>query len=622
MGMGKRGKRVIVGVAIVAVLGAGTFLADRQLGLLERFTAGEADSTEEEAEHDHGGLYTCPMHPEVVQSEPGTCPICKMDLVPMKGARGGIQSADATARVDHAHGGSDSSTIQGKLNGFDGMPATGTKAFCPVMQNEFTVEGDSAKSEHEGKTYVFCCPMCKPTFDENPERYIKILSDREAAAEQEAPEEQPEAAASKERKIKHWVAPMDATYISDKPGKSPMGMDLVPVYEDSSSAAGTRGTVTIDPVVVQNMGVRVAEVEHGPIFRHVKTMGEVLIAEDQVSVVNLRFSGWIDRIMVDETGQEVKKGQALFTVYSPELVTAQEEYLLAVNAGGADSRLARSSARRLELWGIWKGLLKRIVKNGKSTRNITITAPRAGYVLHKNVVEGAHIQAGEDLYRIGDLDQIWVNAEVYEHDAAWVQLGQKATMELSFQQGKTWEGIISYVYPRLNPKTRSLTVRLEFENPGLSLRPGMLATVRIETRRKDHATTVPAEAVIHSGERRLVFVAKGGGHYEAREVVIGLMADNRRTEVLEGLHKGELVVVSGQFLLDSESQLQEAVQKLLDSRLEYKRKQTGGVAADRGDDHGDGDKLVYWTCPMHPEVVQEGPGTCPKCGMDLVEKKR
>jgi len=531
-------------------------------------------------------------------------------------------AAGAAGHEQGEHRGSAASTETAATNGFDEMPPPGTRAWCPVMRNEFTVESDSAHSEHDGKVYVFCCPGCKPTFEEHPERYVQAVRERAAVASRpdEAVAARP-GPGDGERKIKHWVAPMDPTYISDRPGKSPMGMDLVPVYEDEDRAqAGDPGKrITIDPVVVQNMGVRVAAVEHGPIFRHIRTVGEILVAEDEVSVVNLRFSGWIERIMADETGQQVKRGQPLFAVYSPEIVAAQEEYLLAVGADGPESRLARSAARRLELWGISSGLLKKIAQRGKSLRTITITAPRSGYILHKDVFEGAHVPAGTDLYRIGDLDRIWVNAEVYENDAAWVQVGQKATMELSFEQGKTWEGTVSYIYPTLNPESRTLTVRIEFENPGLNLRPGMLATVRIETRRKDHATTVPSEAVIYSGERRMVFVAKGGGKYEPREIVIGLIGDNGRTEVLEGLAKDEIVVVSGQFLLDSESQLQEAVQKLLDTRLEAKRKQSGGAAPEAGDRH---EGLTYWTCPMHPEVVQQEPGRCPKCGMDLVEKKR
>ena len=255
----------------------------------------------------------------------------------------------------------------------------------------------------------------------------------------------------------------------------------------------------------------------------------------------------------------------------------------------------------------------------KSLRNITISAPRSGYVLHKNVVQGARVNAGSDLYRIGDLDRIWVNAEVYEHDAPWVRSGQKATMELSFLQGKTWEGEVSYVYPTLNPKSRTLTVRLEFKNPGLNMKPGMLAVVRIESQKRDGVITVPSEAVIHSGERRLVFVATGYGRYRPREIITGLVGDNKRTEVIDGLSEDEEVVVSGQFLLDSESQLQEAVAKLLEARLQAR---SGGAGKMGEGAMGKEDKLYYWSCGMHPEVVQEEPGTCPQCGMDLVKKTR
>ncbi len=554
-------RALVLSAALFVAMLAGSFF-------FQGCSSGSDDTVSAKMPDSKKDLYTCPMHPTVVQEEPGTCPICKMDLVPMKSSRAEGEKTNQGATTD-------APLI---TNGFELMPTPGTKAFCPVMENEFTVKEDSEYSEYEGKYYVFCCAGCKPTFDENPEPFIDLLQNRAAQFRAPSPESK------------------------TPPPEPSRGKEIV-----------------IDPVVVQNMGVRVAKVEHGSIFRHVRTLGEILVAEDQVSVVNLRFSGWIEKIHVDQTGQKVKKGQKLFSVYSPELVSAQDEYLLAVKAEGADSRLARSTARRLELWGISKGALRRIATTGKAMRNMTIAAPRAGYVLHKNVVQGARVQAGSDLYRIGDLDRIWVNAEVYEHDAAWVRVGQPATMELSFQQGKIWEGKVSYVYPTLNPKTRTLTVRLEFENPGLNMKPGMLAIVRIETQKKDRVTTVPSEAIIHSGQRRLVFVVRDYGRYQPREIVIGLVGDNHRTEVVEGLTEGERVVVSGQFLLDSESQLQEAVAKLLEARLQAKPDGAGGHAQDNSQGQG---KVTYWTCPMHPEVVQDEAGTCPQCGMDLVKKTR
>jgi Cu(I)/Ag(I) efflux system membrane fusion protein/cobalt-zinc-cadmium efflux system membrane fusion protein len=642
-------KFVALAAAIPIVLGAGLF-ALTHFGVIDLGLA----ETDAHAGHEHDGevdLYTCPMHPEVVNEGPGTCPICKMDLVPMSEDRAGGANAEARAHEHSAVAEAKPSApaTTGPLNGFDGMPPVGTKAFCPVMRNEFTVHEGTESTQYLGKTYVYCCPGCKPMFEKDPEKYLAVLAEQAAKAEQ-APRNgfdgMPpvgtkafcpvmqneftvhEGTESTVYKGKTYVycCPGCKKMFEEDPEKYIALLHSPPPPEEATEEAeeplatgGSGKDVVIDPVVVQNMGVRVAEVEHGPIFRHIRTVGEVLVAEDEVSVVNLRFSGWIERIFVDQTGQKVKKGQSLFSVYSPELVAAQQEYLLAVKTDGTESWLAKSAARRLELWGVSKAYLKRIAKQGKAARNITIAAPRSGFVLHKNVVQGAHVHAGTDLYRIGDLDRIWVNAEVYEHDAAWVAPGQKATMELSFEQGKTWEGSVAYVYPTLNKKTRTLTARLEFANPGVNLKPGMLATVRIETQRKDHVVIAPSEAIIYSGERRLVFVVKGYGRYEPREITIGLAGDNRRTEVLSGLVKGERIVTSGQFMLDSESQLQEAVQKLLEARLHAKNKGTEGAGQD-GAATGGGD--TYWTCGMCPQVVSDDPGSCPICGMDLTEKTR
>ena len=480
-------------------------------------------SEDSAAETEEVQLYTCGMCPQVVQEGPGTCPICGMNLTPMK---------DSTAG------------------------------------------GGSASSGEES---------------------------------------------SGERTIAYWVAPMDPTYIRDEAGKSPMGMDLVPVYEDEieGGAAAGGSVVTIDPVVVQNMGVRIAPVVRGSLSRHVRTIGEIEVAEDSLSVVNLRYSGWIETIHVEETGEEVRKGQRLFDIYSPELVSAQDEYLLALRADGADSPLARSARKRLELWELSDKQIQTIADAGEKQRTVTIYAPRGGYVLHKNVVEGGRVSAGHDLYRIGDLASIWVLAEVYEFDAPWVAEGQATTMELSFAPGETYAGHVSYVYPTLSEKSRTLKVRMEFENPGLALRPGMSATVWIEAQRRDDVLMVPSEAILQGGDRQTVFLAQGGGRYRAQAITTGLSGDNRHTEVLSGLAEGEQVAVSGQFLLDSESQLQEAVAKLLAARLEAK-----GAEEDATHDHDHVDPDSYWTCPMHPEVVQDGAGDCPICGMDLVEKER
>ena len=408
-----------------------------------------------------------------------------------------------------------------------------------------------------------------------------------------------------ERKIRYWVAPMDPTYIADKPGKSPMGMDLVPVYEAEVPGESASGGVSIDPVVVQNMGVRVEPVRREPLFRHVRSIGQVEVGEDQVSAVNLRFSGWVEQILVDKTGDPVEKGQSLFEIYSPELVAAQEEYLLALQSQGPESELARSARRKFDLWDIGQGELTAIASSRRVRRTLAVRSPRTGFVLHKNVVEGARVTAGQDLYRIGDLRKIWVTAEIYEFDAPWVEVGQPAQMELSHEGGRVYEGNVAYIYPTLNEVTRTLSVRLEFENPDIRLKPGMFATVYIQYRRVDDVLVIPTEAILDSGRRKIVFVSVADGRFEPRELVTGLVGDRHRTEVVSGLAEGEEVVVSGQFLLDSESQLQEAIRKMLDRR------------AGRDDSSAISHRETLLSCPMHPDVISAEPGRCSKCGMDL-----
>lgn len=446
-----------------------------------------------------------------------------------------------------------------------------------------------------------------------------------------------------------YTCGMHPNVIQEGQGTCPIcGMDLTPMKkgakgEGGGAGADAKGTVTVDPVMVQNMGVRVAHAREGTLSRRVRTIGEVVVAEDLVSVVNLKYSGWIERLYVDQTGVKVRQGQALFSVYSPELVSAQEEYLLAIRAsGGKESPLARSARARLTFWDLGGGTLRRIEQRGKALRTVTIHAPRSGYVLHKNVLMGAKVNAGQDLFRISKLDAIWVHAQVYEWDAPWIRLGQKARMELSFEKGRQYKGKVGFIYPTLNRESRTLTVRLEFKNPRLQLKPGMFTTVWIETRQRSGVLTIPTEAIIRSGERNLVFVAKKKmGKYEPRQVVTGLSGDGHLTEIKSGLKAGEVVVVSGQFLLDSESQLQEAMQKLLAARLQKSSRQsrtTGRLApgpsqakpgkktkgpqapAVRPGPTGPG-RTVTWTCPMHPNIVEHQAGECPICGMDLVQKK-
>jgi len=403
---------------------------------------------------------------------------------------------------------------------------------------------------------------------------------------------------------------MHPQVIHEGPGTCPIcGMDLTPVGGGGASAAKVAGAgsggVSVDPVVIQSMGVRVEQARRQTVFRHLRTIGEVEAAEDQISVVNLRFSGWVEQIHVDKTGDPVEQGQSLFEIYSPDLVAAQEEYRLAVRSQGPNSKLARSARRKFELWNIAPQDIAGMAAGKTVRRTIPIRSPRTGFVLQLNIVEGARVMAGADLYRIGDLTRIWVTAEIYEFDAPWVEVGQPAQMELSHEGGKVLEGRVAYVYPTLNAVSRTLTVRLEFDNPDIRLKPGMFTTVYIQYRRLDDVLALPTEAILDSGRRKIVFVAVDEGRFEPREIVTGLTGDRHMTEILSGIEEGDQIVTSGQFLLDSESQLQEAIRKMLERRTSGSEAIASALP-----------ETVY-SCPMHPEVVSEVPGRCPECGMDL-----
>ena len=414
--------------------------------------------------------YTCGMHPMVITDEPGLCPICNMDLTPLKSA-------------------------------------------------------DSEPSIPAG-----------------------------------------------ERKIKYWVAPMDPTFIRDEPGQSPMGMDLVPVYEDE---AVTGSIISIDPVTSQNMGVRMTSVTRKNMSRTVRTVGLVGYEEPKQFSVNSKVDGWVERLYVNETGQFVKRGSPLLEIYSPVLVSAQEEFLLARNnshslakspfpsiADGA-KRLLDSSRRRLKLWDISDRQIARLEKNGEVSKTLTLYAPYDGIVNMKMVREGQYVKSGMDLLMISDISKVWVYADIYEYEMLWVKVGQKAQIILPYVGSDPIESEVSYIYPFVEPKTRTIKARFDIDNPEFTLKPDMYVNVRLETEPVENALTVPVEAVLYSGERQTVFVALGEGKFEPRLVKTGLQSEEGDIEIVQGLLEGEHVVVSAQFMLDSESKLREAIQKML-----------------------------------------------------------
>ena len=377
----------------------------------------------------------------------------------------------------------------------------------------------------------------------------------------------------------YWKAPMDPSYVRDGPGKSPMGMDLVPVCSDGASGE-LDGRIRIDPSAIQNIGVRVTEVSRRDLARKIRAVGRVTYDERLVDHVHTKIQGWLEHLYVEYEGEAVKKGQRLLEIYSPELVSTQEELLLAaryrrstqnspfedVSEGG--EALFEATRRRLELWDISRRDIDRLLETGEVRKTLTLHAPSRGVVTHLMVRRGMEVGPKDNLYTISDLSRVWVYADVYEYELPWIEVGQPSVVELSYLPGERFEGAVTYVYPFLDPKTRTARVRIELPNPDETLKPDMFANVTIESAVHPNVVVVPEEAVIRSGRRSLVILALGEGIFEPRDIELGLDSGDGWLEVSAGLDAGEQVVVSSQFLIDSESRLQAAVRKLLGARAE------------------------------------------------------
>ena len=399
------------------------------------------------------------------------------------------------------------------------------------------------------------------------------------------------------KKIKYWVAPMDPTYVRDEPGKSPMGMDLVPVYEEEGEEKDPASVIRIDPVTIQNMGVRLARVERKPLVRDIRAYGTVTYDERKIYTVNTKFNGWIEKLYVDFVGDKVKKGQPLFDIYSPELVTAQEEYLMSVQQCGSlcqspypsiregAKRLIEASRTRLRYWDLTEAQIRRIEKTGKIQKTVTVYSPASGVVTEKAAFEGHYVKSGEHQYVIADLSTVWVDVDIYEYELPWVRRGMPAEMELPYIPGRRFDGKVLYVYPFLEEKTRTAKLRLAFANHDYQLKPQMYANVYLKSTIAKHGLVIPQEAVIESGVRKVVFVSLGKGKFQPREVRIGAEVSENEYQVLSGLSKGEQIVVSAQFMLDSESRLREAIQKTLEiQRNDSVSKRPSPMKMNRGQD--------------------------------------
>jgi membrane fusion protein, copper/silver efflux system len=372
------------------------------------------------------------------------------------------------------------------------------------------------------------------------------------------------------RKVKYWQSPMNPSYIRDKPGKSPMGMDLIPVYEDESEVAGQ---IKINPTVVQNIGVKTVKVKRRSLTRKIRTIGTLTYDERKVHHIHTKYEGWIEKLHVNFTGQEVNQDDMLLEVYSPELVSTQEEFLLALKykdslkespfteIGEAADSLMESTRKRLQLFDVPDHQIEALIRDKKITKTMHIHSPVRGFVIEKKALQGMRVQPGMGLYMIADLSNIWVLADIYEYEVPWIKVGQKVEMNLSYFPGKKFAGKVTFIDPFLDPKTRTNKVRMEFANPKWNLKPDMYANVTIKSTVTKRGVAVPEEAVIHSGERDIVIVQGSSGTFESRELTLGPQAEGYY-QVLKGLRTGETVVTSSSFLIDSESKLQEAIGKL------------------------------------------------------------
>ena len=367
----------------------------------------------------------------------------------------------------------------------------------------------------------------------------------------------PEEVASSERDILYWVAPMDPNFRRDEPGKSPMGMDLVPVYADD--AGSQAGTIQIEPTLVNNLGVRTAVAERGSLARHIDTVGYIGYDEDTLQHVHTRVDGWIEKLAATASGDPIRKGQLLFELYSPTLVNAQQEYLAALNS--SNEGLRNASRDRLLALGVTSTGIERLERERKASQRVRVVAETDGVIAHLGVREGMFVTPATEVMSIAQLDKVWVVAEVFERQAAWVEPGQFATVELDFLPGMTLEGAVDYVNPELDPKTRTLKVRLRFDNEGARLLPNMFARVTIAGTPVNNIVHVPREAVVRGGTSNRVVVDHGDGKFESRTVLVGIESGDR-VAIRRGLNEGERVVVSAQFLIDSESNVGSALGRL------------------------------------------------------------
>ena len=414
---------------------------------------------------------------------------------------------------------------------------------------------------------------------------------------------------------------MDPSYVRDNPGKSPMGMDLVPVYEDEGDSSGS---VTINPSVVQNIGVKTVVAKKTDLAKTVRTVGVVTYNETKLTRIEPKVAGWIEKLYVNETGAKVSVDTILLELYSPDLVTTQEEFILALKyrdamKEGTDptiieggQQLYESARRRLELFDTPAHQIAELEKSRKVKKTLHIHSTAEGVVIKKDVVEGMYVKPGVTLYELADLSTVWVDVDIYEYEIPYVAVGQKAVMTLASRPGREYVGQITYINPFLDRKSRTVKVRLEYSNRDGSLKPDMYCNVVISGETSRGVVVIPVEAVIRTGARSVVFLDKGEGMFTPKNVVTG-MESRGMVAILEGVMAGDRVVTSSQFLLDSESKLREAANKMISgdegekvdhSKMDHSKMNHGDMEMD--DPKMDHSKMNHGDTEMDYSKIKSG----------------
>jgi membrane fusion protein, copper/silver efflux system len=424
------------------------------------------------------------------------------------------------------------------------------------------------------------------------------------------------AASSGERKIKYYKSTMTPGEVKPTPGKDSMGMEMAPVYEGEDTSA--QSSIQIDAATIQRMNLKTALVDHGPVRREFRTVGIVAYNEQSLRDITTKYDGWLEKLDVDATWTAVKAGDPLFEIYSPDLYNAELNYLVALHSeGAAGGPLTRASLERLRLFDISSDVVAQLAQSGEARRTYLYRAPADGVVIEKMAVQGQMMKSGERIYRLADLSTVWVNAQIYEKDLPYVHDGQAASVRVTYGQNRTLDGTIQQVLPQVEDLTRTATARIVLRNSDGLLKPGMFVDVRFAALLADDAVLVPDMAVLRSGEHNTVFVAREGGSFEPRDVELGARSEGGVYQVLSGLRVGERVVTSGQFMLDSESQLREAIEKMLKSATAEPAAEDKSKRASAPPAAESPRKILRYQSSMMPKETSPTPAK-DSMGMDMV----